>query len=52
MTLQYRITPDERRRKLRELIDRKRFAPIVETHNGLNILTNKTAQIHEGEFGV
>ena len=45
MTLQYRITPDERRRKLRELIDRKGFVRIIEAHSGLSALVGETARV-------
>jgi phosphoenolpyruvate mutase len=45
MTLRYRITPDERRRKLRELIERKGFVRMIEAHNGLSALAGETARI-------
>lgn len=45
MTLQYRITPDERRRRLRQLIEQKGFVRIIEAHNGLSALVGETARI-------
>jgi len=47
MTLQYRTTPDERRRKLRELIERKGFVRMIEAHNGLSALVGETARIEQ-----
>lgn len=47
MTLQYRTTSDERRRKLRELIDRKGFVRLIEAHNGLSALVGETARIEQ-----
>ena len=50
MTLRYQTTPDERRRKLRQLIEQKAFVRMIEAHNGLNALIGKAARIREGEF--
>lgn len=45
MSLQYKITPGERRRKLRDLIEQKGFVRIIEAHNGLSALVGETARI-------
>jgi phosphoenolpyruvate phosphomutase len=45
MTLRYRITPDERRRKLREIIGQKGFVRMIEAHSGLSALVGETARI-------
>jgi phosphoenolpyruvate phosphomutase len=47
MTLRYRITPDERRRKLREMIGQKGFVRIIEAHSGLSALVGETARIEQ-----
>ena len=36
MTLRYRTTPDERRRKLHQLIEQKGFLRLTEARNRLN----------------
>ena len=45
MTLQHRITPDERRCRLRDLIVRNGFVRLIEAHNGLSALVGETARI-------
>ena len=47
MTLNYKTTPDERRRRLRQLIQQKGFVRMIEAYNGLKALIGETAQIHK-----
>jgi phosphoenolpyruvate mutase len=49
VTLQYKITPDERRRKLRQLIEQKAFVRMIEAHNGLSALVGQIACIERGD---
>lgn len=50
MSLQCRVTPHQRRGKLRQLIDRKGFVRIIEAHNGISALVGETAQVErDGE---
>jgi len=51
MTLQHRTTPEERRRKLGELIEDNGFVRIIEAHNGLSALVGETARVErDGEI--
>ena len=45
MTLQYKTTPGERLRKLRQLIEQKGFVRMIEAHSGLSALAGETARI-------
>ena len=50
MTLQHRILPAERRKKLKELLASKSGLRIIEAHNSLSGIIGATTTVDEREF--
>jgi phosphoenolpyruvate mutase len=47
MSLRYKVPPDIRLRKLRELIKQKNFVRLIEAHSGLSALIGETSRIEK-----